>query len=179
MFEKILERLEELKECDLCDGMLCMDCEEKYGGDGCGTRQQSLAIDECKAIVQEVAKEYVAGNNDLTVVSALPSLYPLQSFEEEAIHKVVESAKDGGWIPFTQREMTEDEKECCGTEEGYMLDCPLPEEDEEILVTYSNGTVDVDIFMRDGNECYLDSGNDLVTEAIAWRKKPTPYQKGE
>ena len=97
----------------------------------------------------------------------------------QAIQIVQEVAKDGGWIPFTQREMTEDEKEYCETEEGYMLDCPLPDEDEEILVTYANGYVDVDIFMRDGNECYLDSGNELVTEAIAWRKKPAPYQKGE
>lgn len=91
--------------------------------------------------------------------------------------------KDGlnasGWIPFTQREMTEDEKESCEVEEGYMLDCPLPEEDEEILVTYSNGTVDVDTFMRDGHECYLDSGNELVTEAVAWMRKPAPYQKGD
>lgn len=83
------------------------------------------------------------------------------------------------WIPFEMREMDEEEKSCNGVEEGYILDCPLPDEDEEILVTYANGTVDVDTFMRDGNECYLDSGNDLVTEAIAWRKKPAPYQKGE
>ena len=90
-----------------------------------------------------------------------------------------ESKWNDGWIPFTQREMTEEEKEYCETEEGYMLDCHLPDEDEEILVTYANGNVDVDIFMRDGNECYLDSGNELVLEAIAWRKKPAPYQKGE
>lgn len=95
-----------------------------------------------------------------------------------AIKIVQEESKNGGWIPFTQREMTEEEKESCGTEEGYMLDCPLPDEDEEILVTYANGFVDVDIFMRDGNECYLDSGNELVSEAIAWRKKPAPYKKG-
>ena len=94
---------------------------------------------------------------------------------------VQEVAKEygGGWIPFTQREMTADEKETFGTQCGHMLNCPLPEEDEEILVTYANGTVDLDIFMRDGSECYLDSNNDFVTEAIAWRKKPAPYQKGE
>lgn len=91
----------------------------------------------------------------------------------------LEKQINGGWIPFTQREMTEDEKEYCETEEGYMLDCPLPEEDEEILVTYANGYVDMDIFMRDGNECYLDSGNELVTEAVAWMRKPTPYKKGK
>lgn len=97
-----------------------------------------------------------------------------------ALAIVQEVAKEygNGWIPFEMREMDEEEKRCNGVEDGYILNCPLPDEDEEILVTYSNGTVDVDIFMRDGNECYLDSGNDLVTEAIAWRKKPAPYQKG-
>ena len=97
-------------------------------------------------------------------------------------HAIVQDvAKEygNGWIPFEMREMDEEEKRCNGVEDGYILNCPLPDEDEEILVTYSNGTVDVDIFMCDGNECYLDSGNDLVTEAIAWRKKPAPYQKGE
>lgn len=100
---------------------------------------------------------------------------------EKAYKIVQEVAKEygGGWIPFTQREMTADEKETFGTQCGHMLNCPLPEEDEEILVTYANGTVDLDIFMRDGSECYLDSNNDFVTEAIAWRKKPAPYQKGE
>lgn len=111
----------------------------------------SNAFSNAMTIVQEVAKEYGTKH--------LPAEYD--------------------WIPFEMREMDEEEKRCNGVQEGYILDCPLPDEDEEILVTYSNGTVDVDIFMRDGNECYLDSGNDLVTEAIAWRKKPAPYQKGE
>ena len=56
-------------------------------------------------IVQEVAKEYGAINNDLTVVSSLPSLYPLQSFEEEAIQRVVASAsvKNRPWIYCNKR----------------------------------------------------------------------------
>lgn len=87
---------------------------------------------------------------------------------------------NNGWIPFKQREMDEEELRCIGDEFGYILHCKLPEEDEEILVTYKNGTVGEDIFLRDGNECYLDSGNDFVTEAIAWMPKPAPYQpKGE
>lgn len=87
---------------------------------------------------------------------------------------------NNGWIPFTQRKLTEEEKEEIGTEYDYMLDCKLPEEDEEILVTYANGTVGEDIFMCDGSDCYLDSGNDFITEAIAWQPLPEPYKpKGE
>lgn len=87
-----------------------------------------------------------------------------------------------GWIPFVHREMTEDKKESFG-DFNFMLDCQLPDEDEEILVTYKLKDelyVDVDTFMRYGSECYLDSGRDFVTEAVAWMKKPQPYQpKGE
>lgn len=93
-----------------------------------------------------------------------------------------EAKWNDGWIPFTQREMTEEEKEFFDEEdEIYMLDCPLPEEDEEILVTYKFKDelyVDMDTFLRDAFACYLDSGKDLVTEAIAWRRKPEPYKKG-
>ena len=104
------------------------------------------------------------------------------------LHNAIEIVKqeaekyNNGWIPFVQREMTEDEKESFG-DLNFMLDCQLPDEDEEILITYKFKDelyVYVDTFMRDGSECYLDSGRDFVTEAVAWRKMPQPYQtKGE
>lgn len=72
-------------------------------------------------------------------------------------------------------ELTEEETEIYGNDIERMLVGKLPGEDEDILVTYNNGTVDADIFMKDGNECYLDSGNAFVTEAIAWKPLPEPY----
>lgn len=86
------------------------------------------------------------------------------------------------WIPFKQRELDEEEKEYYGDDIKYMLDCRLPEEDEEILVTYrfkDELYVDHDIFLRDGSECYLDSGREFITEAIAWMPKPEPYKEAE
>lgn len=81
------------------------------------------------------------------------------------------NSKKEDWIPFTLHYDEEEEKE--------MLNCPLPEEDEEILVTYQNGYVGEDIFLKDSAyECYLDSNREFVTEAIAWMPKPQPY-KGE
>lgn len=50
--------MKECDLCDLCDGMSCIECEEKYGDDNCDTKQQSLTIDKCKVIVQEVSEEY-------------------------------------------------------------------------------------------------------------------------
>ena len=149
-FEKIIEKLEELKKAeierdDLCDEEGFGDGEEIYeDGKSQGRFEQVVRIIE---IVKQEAEKY---NN--------------------------------GWIPFVQREMTEDEKESFG-DLNFMLDCQLPDEDEEILITYKFKDelyVYVDTFMRDGSECYLDSGRDFVTEAVAWRKKPQPYHpKGE
>lgn len=87
---------------------------------------------------------------------------------------------NNGWIPFTDRELTEEEKEHYGEDVECMLDCKLPEEDEEILVTSKFKDklyVGVDTFMKDGSACYLDSGMELVTEAIAWMPLPEAYQQ--
>jgi hypothetical protein len=84
--------------------------------------------------------------------------------------------KDEMWIPFEEKEADEDEREEYGCE--YILCNKLPDEDEEILVTYFSGHVGEDTFLRDGYECYLDSGMEFITEAIAWMPKPKPY-KGE
>ena len=101
--------------------------------------------------------------------------------EGKNIFEIIEEQPKTDWIPFEQREADEEEKahflEHYGYELEYMLCGRLPDEDEEILVTYSNGCVGEDIFLRDGKECYLDSGNELVTEAIAWMPKPQPYKK--
>ena len=83
------------------------------------------------------------------------------------------------WIPFTLRECDEEEREAFNSD--YALSCKLPDEDEEIFVTYrlkDEFYVGTDTFMRDGSECYLDSGSEFVTEAIAWKPLPEPY-KGE
>lgn len=76
--------------------------------------------------------------------------------------------KENDWIPFSLDYDEEEQRE--------MLSCPLPDEDEEILVTYKNGYVGEDTFLRDGTEYYLDSNREFVTEAIAWMPKPQPYK---
>ena len=94
---------------------------------------------------------------------------------------IIDEQPKTDWVPFEQREADEEEKahflEHYGYELEYMLCGRLPDEDEEILVTYANGNVGEDIFLRDGYECYLDSGAEFITEAIAWMPKPQPYKK--
>ena len=77
------------------------------------------------------------------------------------------------WIPVTYRETTEEEREC-GIEWKYILDCPLPDNDTEILVCTKAGSVWTDTFFNDDG-CYLDGGYDL-TEIAAWQPLPKPYK---
>ena len=81
-----------------------------------------------------------------------------------------------GWIPFEMREADEEEKETYGYDTLYIMCGKLPEDGEEILVTYSNGCVGADTFIWDGFDCYLDSGLELVEKAVAWMPMPKPYK---
>ena len=64
-------------------------------------------------------------------------MYEVSDLVDDLIEIVKQEAEkyNNGWIPFVQREMTEDEKESF-VDLNFMLDCQLPDEDEEILITY-------------------------------------------
>ena len=80
---------------------------------------------------------------------------------------------DHMWKPFKKRELTDEEKEMY-PEWCYILDCELPDDDEEILV--SNGKyVWTDTFINECDECYLDSGHEL--DGAAWMPMPEAYRK--
>lgn len=73
-----------------------------------------------------------------------------------------EQPKVGEWIPFTV------------DDEG-ILDCEIPDEGQEILVSDGVNVV-TDIFMNDGEECYLDGwSRDLA--GLAWKPLPEPYKE--
>lgn len=81
------------------------------------------------------------------------------------------------WIPFNRRPMDDEEKERY-PEWEYILDGPLPEDGERILVSlkYNNHEpVQCDEFYTDCEGCYLDSGYEIGTEALAWAPMPKPY----
>lgn len=161
MIEKILERLKEEKECSYADFeeyLMKYEIDNEFSSDD---DWFYFGLKRAMKIVQEVAKEYDnASDTDLTVVSALPSLYPLQKFEEEAVHKVVASAKDGGWIPCSER---------------------LPEDKREVLVWDSNQEMHCVAWYNPSTKIWYS--NDFVTEdskyIVAWCELPAPYQKGE
>lgn len=86
------------------------------------------------------------------------------------------------WIPVKWHEITAEERE----KEGYPaewqihLDCVLPNDGDEILITvYSKNSepyVEKDLcYVDDG--WYLDSGYDWVDDVIAWAPLPEPYKE--
>ena len=84
------------------------------------------------------------------------------------------------WIPVKWHDITEEERE----KEGYpsewvvRLDCILPEDGEEILITTKRGIVEKDTAYCDDG-CYLDSGYDWVDDVVAWMPLPEPYKDAE
>lgn len=174
--DKLIERLEEHKTKAYVTGFT----NNPYELGACH------AMDDAVKIVNLLAEEYntdipaldvnelfkaVEQNDistDLMIVSSLPSLYPLQDFEEEAVHRVVaKNATVGGWIPCSER---------------------FPEIDgcisDTVLVCGSNGFQYMAFWCDDLQwrfcECGMAKEPVLWTEIVAWQPLPQPYQpKGE
>lgn len=95
-----------------------------------------------------------------------------------------EKKEFGKWLPIVSREMTEDEAKHYFNYLGYrideaytILDCYLPEDGQEVLITV-NGYVTTDTFVRDeGYGCYFE-GYD-IEDVTAWQPLPEPYKKGD
>ena len=95
----------------------------------------------------------------------------------DALEIAIKALERQRWILFTERKTDDEEKDVYGCD--YMLDCKLPDDEQEIIVSYANGSVDTDIFMEYDNKCYLDSGCEFVNEAVAWMPLPEPYKGDE
>ena len=90
-------------------------------------------------------------------------------------YPIVSAEAVQGWIPFKKRPLTDEEKQEY-PDWTYIFDCPLPDDEEEILL--SNGKyVWTDTFINDG-ECYLDGGDD-IDDGMAWMPLPAPYKGGD
>ena len=100
MIEKIIEKFEELKKHGACRSIDCEKC--KYTND-CfeGEMSYKVAIDNCKAIVQEVAKEY----GWVSVKDRLPEVqdeylvwWTADGFNGKCFYEIVEYHPEEGWI---------------------------------------------------------------------------------
>ena len=85
------------------------------------------------------------------------------------------------WIPIKTRPATEEEKVhykghlCVLLDDEFeILDCPLPEDGQEVLVTYG-GYVYLDVFCRDYDGCYFEDCP--MEDVTAWMPLPEPFKK--
>ena len=96
----------------------------------------------------------------------------------EAVDMAIEALEQTRWIPFTKRPMTDEEREYyrewSDVEGAEIFDCPLPENGQEVLVSYG-GYVCVDVFCKDDG-CYFEGVD--IDDVQAWMPLPQPY-KGE
>lgn len=85
--------------------------------------------------------------------------------------------KENGWIPVKYHQISEKERaeESISTDIQYMLDCKMPDDGQEILVTNGETTWQDTSFI-DCDGYYLDSGYDWI-EITAWQPLPKPYKE--
>lgn len=109
---------------------------------------------------------YYTVRRDVNLLPSDNEIYDAQA----VLSKLVDKAESFEWIPFTF------------DEEG-VLNCELPDIDEDILVWDMSGTFDkenvwIDTWESPDFGVYeLESGMDL--EGLAWMPLPEPYKLGE
>lgn len=98
-----------------------------------------------------------------------------------AIQKAIQKLKDG-WIPIKMRPGTDEEYEefslygDCPREDFRVFECPLPDDDQEVLVTTRWGNVCIDTWHRDEDCCYFEENCD-DDDVIAWMPIPAAYKE--
>lgn len=85
--------------------------------------------------------------------------------------------KENGWIPVKYHQISEKEREeeSISRDIHYMLDCKMPDDGQEILVTNGETTWQDTCFI-DFNGYYLDGGYDWI-DIMAWMSLPKPYNE--
>lgn len=110
--------------------------------------------------------------NVAIVRGAMPDKYDIK-----ALRMAIEALKAQEWIPVKWHYITDEEREREGYPKDWAvhLDCEMPVDEQEILVTTKHGYVEKDVCHEDG--CFsLDSGWDWMEDIVAWMPLPKPYK---
>lgn len=85
--------------------------------------------------------------------------------------------KENGWIPVRYHQILEKERaeESISNDIRYMLDCKMPDDGQEILVTNGETTWQDTSFI-DCDGYYLDGGYDWI-DIMAWMPLPDSYKE--
>lgn len=95
------------------------------------------------------------------------------------VKSILMPQNDAGWIPVKYHVITEEEREegCFSEDIVYYLDCKMPDDDQEIIVTDGKYVWADTCIVDDGFA--LDSGHDWIEDVIAWMPMPEPYKESE
>lgn len=111
--------------------------------------------------------------NRYKLVTARDFLEMIEQLQED----LEQDEKENGWIPVKYHQISEKERaeESISNDIQCMLDCKMPDDGQEILVT--NGeTTWRDTSFIDCDGYYLDSNYDWI-EITAWQPLPKPYKE--
>jgi hypothetical protein len=102
----------------------------------------------------------------------------VQDMIEKLQDDLEQDKKEKGWIPVKYHQISEKERaeESISNDIRYMLDCKMPDDGQEILVTNGETTWQDTCFI-DCDGYYLDSNYDWI-EITAWQPTPEPYKEG-
>lgn len=101
----------------------------------------------------------------------------IQDMIEQLQDDLEQDEKENGWIPVKYHQISEKERaeESISNDIRYMLDCKMPDDGQEILVTNGETTWQDTSFI-DCDGYYLDGGYDWI-DIMAWRPLPKPYKE--
>ncbi len=110
--------------------------------------------------------------DDHQMVLASDALEMIEQLQDD----LEQDEKENGWIPVKYHQISEKERaeESISNDIQYMLDCKMPDDEQEILVTDGKSTWQDTSFI-DCDGYYLDSGYDWI-DITAWRPLPEPYK---
>lgn len=98
-----------------------------------------------------------------------------------------EEIPTGAWTPIKYRPLTEEERvefseywgvEYCDTVSEVAFDCPMPEDQQEILISTEYG-VYLDVCSYDPDEGYALEDRGDWEGVLAWMPRPAPYGRSE
>ena len=141
-------------------------------------RGKKVAMKEAIEIVHEVIDECSnAVGNELMVITALPSLYPLQSFEEEAIHKVVSAIKECSYsaiLDFLQFVRDNAGREELNNKDGWALSDLIILAEEFTPYRRNDGWIYVSEKLPEEPGCGLEDMNEFPEYNVVIKGAETP-----
>ena len=110
-------------------------------------------------------------HDGLYIEDVLEILEQLQSDLEQ-------DEKENGWIPVKYHQISEKERaeECISKDIQYTIDCKMPDDGQEILITNGETTWQDTSFIDCDGYYYLDGNYDWI-DITAWQPLPDPYKE--